>query len=78
MLEEDTDLCLFKSIDIFSYQNRRKKGKHVPEEFREETVSLTKVCNSKSDISSYCILVTGCKESQFYSLPFGQAVASLY
>ena len=23
-------------------------------------------------------LLSGCKESQFYSLPFGQAVASLY
>ena len=78
MLGEDPDLCLFECIGIFSYQNRRKKGKHVPEEFREETVSLIKVCNSKSDISSYCILDTGCKESQFYSLPFRQAVASMY
>ena len=52
MLGEDTDLCLFKFIDIFSYQNRRKKGKHVPEEFREETVSLIKLCIYKSDISS--------------------------
>ena len=51
MLKEDTDLWVFKFIDIFSYQNRRKKGKHVPEEFREETVSLIKVCNIKSDIS---------------------------
>ena len=24
------------------------------------------------------ILIAGCKESQFYSLPFGQAVASMY
>ena len=51
MLKEDTDLWVFRFIDIFSYQNRRKKGKHVPEEFREETVSLIKVCNIKSDIS---------------------------
>ena len=25
-----------------------------------------------------CVVHTGCKESQFYSLPFGQAVASMY
>ena len=52
MLKEDTDLWVFNFIDIFSYQNRRKKGKHVPEEFREETVSLIKVSNIMSDISS--------------------------
>ena len=28
--------------------------------------------------TGFSILVAGCKESQFYSLPFGQAVASMY
>ena len=26
----------------------------------------------------HAVLFSGCKESQFYSLPFGQAVASMY
>ena len=32
-------------------------------------VSLVTICKYSQ---------TGCKESQFYSLPFGQAVASMY
>ena len=53
-------------------------GFHALDSGHRTPVSRYGIPDSLSVELGFRILIAGCKESQFYSLPFGQAVASIY
>ena len=55
-----------------------RAGSKVQVTFYRSRVQITAPSINYQATQSPLDLIAGCKESQFYSLPFGQAVASMY
>ena len=60
-------------------QNRERVQQTVILYFKFYFCTSDATASHTQRLLSFCkVLFPGCKESQFYSLPFGQAVASMY